>query len=90
MINEECITTVALDQVTIITSNAVQHPNTDTWDDEVEYRFSTQRRQCKLILSHSKSKQQRARAPLRQPSATQVDSDQDFTTFAQRKNPMSR
>ena len=35
MTNEECVTTVTLDQVTIIASNAEQQLNTDTWDDEL-------------------------------------------------------
>ena len=35
MTNEECVKTVTLDQVTIIASNAEQHLNTDTWDDEL-------------------------------------------------------
>ena len=68
--------TVTLDQVAIIASNAGQQVNTDTWDDELKCRFSTQRRQCKLIHSHNNS--------------IQVVSDQNFTTSAKLvKNPVT-
>ena len=34
-VNEECVKTVTLDQVTNTVSNAEQQLNTDTWDDEL-------------------------------------------------------
>ena len=75
--------TVTLDQVTIIASNAEQHLNTDTWDDELnaDSRLNADSANS-FIHSHGNSEQQRARAPLRLPSASQVDSDQDFTASA--------